>query len=144
MMSSLVVDASVAVKWFVVEERSKDAVALTADYHLLAPALVTIEVASALSRKARQKMITVESAAQHMAALPRYFGEMVDHDTLLPAALGLSFELSHPIYDCVYLELARRRHVPMITDDLAFCAKATGSGFGLHVVRLSEWTTALR
>ena len=144
MTSSVVVDASVAVKWFILEERSAEAVALTGGTSLVAPTLIGLEVASALSKKARRNLIAPDLASRYLAALPRYFVELVDHDALLPAALALSVELGHPIYDCVYLEAARRRQVRVVTDDLAFLTKVGRSDFGRYVVALEMWTTALR
>ena len=138
MTPAFVVDASVAVKWFVLEEGSTQAVALTAGHRLLAPTLITLEVSSAFSKKLRRELMTLQSARRDMAALPRYFDEIVDHDTLLPAALELSVELGHHLYDCVYLEMAVRTRVPLITDDAAFHAKVGRSSLGQHVVPLSE------
>jgi predicted nucleic acid-binding protein len=36
---------------------------------------------------------------------------------LLTPALELSLELRHPVYDCLYLALAQRRGVPLVTAD---------------------------
>jgi predicted nucleic acid-binding protein len=36
---------------------------------------------------------------------------------LLKPALELSLELRHPIYDCLYLALAQRRGLPLVTAD---------------------------
>lgn len=40
--------------------------------------------------------------------------DLVDH------ACRLSAEVNHPVYDCVYLALARQTGVPVITADLRF------------------------
>lgn len=39
---------------------------------------------------------------------------------LLEAALTLSTQLRHPVYDCLYLALALRRNLPVITADRRF------------------------
>jgi hypothetical protein len=64
-VSDLIIDASVAVKWFVSEEASDKADEVSASNHtLLAPRLIVIEVANALARKAMQKLITPLEAAR--------------------------------------------------------------------------------
>ena len=36
---------------------------------------------------------------------------------LLEPAIEISFDLRHPVYDCVYLALALQRQVPLVTAD---------------------------
>lgn len=43
--------------------------------------------------------------------------EITDSADLLPAALHRSIALRHPAHDCLYLELAARERVPVITAD---------------------------
>lgn len=142
MRSLAVVDASVAVKWFVPESRSADAHDLASVPRLIAPALIRTEVASALSKKARIRLVSVEHAIEYLAILPRFF-ELIETHELLPAALVMANEIDHPIYDCVYLEAARRRNTIMVTDDLRLIEKLGGSAFAKFAVALADWRTAL-
>jgi predicted nucleic acid-binding protein len=41
---------------------------------------------------------------------------------LLDSALRLSFELNHPVYDCVYIALALWRNIPLVTADKRLAA----------------------
>lgn len=138
-----VVDASVAVKWFVPESRSADAHDLMSVPRLIAPTLIRTEVASALSKKARARLVTVEHATEYLAVLPRFFNELVETSELLGAALVMANEIGHPIYDCIYIETAKRRNTLMVTDDLRLIEKLEHSAWASLAVALADWKTAL-
>jgi predicted nucleic acid-binding protein len=136
-----VVDASVAVKWFVPEEHSEVADRLAeADWILLAPKLILSEVANTFWSKIGRKLMTVEDGQEHLAALPRFFDHFVDDDDLLPSALSLASSFDHPIYDFIYLTAARRRGAVMVTADRRFVRLLQGSAYAQHVVHLTDWT----
>ncbi len=129
-MMDYVVDASVAVKWFVAEEDSKRAVDfLQHAGRLIAPELVVIEVATALSRRERVGEIPPGQAQADLETLPNYF------DALLPAwpdarkALEISLNLTHPFSDCLYLALAMRLGHRFITADKDFATKVMGTPY---------------
>lgn len=143
MKSLAVVDASVAVKWFVPESRSVDAHALVSVPRLIAPTLIRAEVASALSKKARSRLVTIEHALEYLVILPRFFDELIETHELLAAALLMANEIDHPIYDCIYLETARRRNTVMVTDDLRLIEKLRHSALGKLAVALADWRSAL-
>ena len=59
----IVVDASIAAKWYLNEPGSPEAAAfLTADAALLAPALIRIEVTGAIVRRYREGKLSLERA----------------------------------------------------------------------------------
>jgi predicted nucleic acid-binding protein len=85
----LVVDASVAVKWFVREQGYERAVALSREANrLAAPDRLLLEVANVLLRKAKQREITSQQARLGVTQLPA----MVE--TLIPSAVLLE-EAAH-------------------------------------------------
>lgn len=99
-----VVDASVAVKWFLEEEFSGEAESLLASSSLLiAPDLLRVEVANALWSLARRKRIKWEQARQALLELFTMDIECVPSEQLLAAALQLAQSLEHPVYGCLYL-----------------------------------------
>jgi len=139
-VSDLVIDASVAVKWFVSEEASDKADEVSASaYTLLAPRLIMTEVANALARKAIQKLITPLEAEEYVRALPQFLAGLLDVDDLIEPALQNSCRHNHPIYDFIYLEAARRRDTKMLTADQKFMAKVKGTNLAKLVISLSEW-----
>jgi len=127
-----VIDASVAVKWFLPEAGDEAAQQLLADGdELLAPALIQVEVAAAIARKARLKEIgkrDAQAAAElWFRSLANAVVNLVPDETDLPAAVKLSLALEHPVQDCLYLALAARLRAPIITADHQFVAQAGGS-----------------
>jgi predicted nucleic acid-binding protein len=125
----IVLDASVTVKWFASEPGSAEARSLVhSDEELVAPELAQVEVASALVKKVIRQQLNLEEAHE---ALGLWFeainnGDIVllpDADYLAPAS-ELAFQLAHPLPDCLYLAVAERLSVALITADRAFARRA--------------------
>ena len=117
-MASLVIDASVAVKWVIEEDGSADAAALLGGGHALcAPDLLMPECANILWKKARRAEITADEAILAAELLQRAAIELVPMRPLMAAALRLAVELGHPAYDAAYLALSRDRGCPLVTAD---------------------------
>ena len=113
----LIVDASVALKWVIQEDGSDDALALRGR-DLAASSLLRIETANALRTLAARKAITPDVALSLFALLQAAPVTVVDHDDALEAhALAIAIELSHPVYDCLYLALAERMDRFLVTAD---------------------------
>lgn len=143
MTGELVVDASVAVKWFVREEGSDEARHLAeSGVRLVAPVLISLEVASALSKKSRKKLVSLGEVESDLRQLPRLLDELIDLDGLMRRALALADDLDHPIYDCLYVETARLRRVALVTSDVRLLRKIAPLG-EVGAVALSRWTDAL-
>jgi predicted nucleic acid-binding protein len=113
-----VVDASVAVKWFVEEQRSGAARAVLASGQpVIAPDLIVPEVCNTAWKKARLGDISPEQAEAIVQALPLSFDRLVAAAPLSSRALQLALRFGHPAYDCFYLALAQDAAAPLITDD---------------------------
>ncbi|HET9226131.1 MAG TPA: type II toxin-antitoxin system VapC family toxin [Thermoanaerobaculia bacterium] len=118
-MTAVVVDASVALKWVVEEEGSREAVAL-AHGKLAAPTLFLAESANALWAKARRGELAPAEVVERIEALHNAPVELVPLETLLGDAVRLALELEHPVYDCFYLALAAQRGGVVVTADRRF------------------------
>jgi hypothetical protein len=139
-VTTLVIDASVALKWLVLEEMSDVANELSgATENLVAPRLITTEIANALARKTNQGVLTREEAAYHFRSLPNYLRELIDVDDLIEPALNNACALRHPIYDLIYLEAARRLDAQLVTADRRFVAKLAGTEHARYLTLLSDW-----
>jgi predicted nucleic acid-binding protein len=137
---TLVVDASVALKWLVLEDMSDVAKELyAAGDHLVAPRLIATEIANALARKTMQGMLTRHEAKYHFSSLPQFLPDLMDIDELIEPALENACALRHPIYDLIYLEAARRLDAQLVTAARRFTAKIAGTDFARHVTLLSAW-----
>lgn len=116
---TVVVDASVAVKW-VVSEADSELAATLRDRLMLAPPLWLVECAAALARREKAGELSsegVDAALDLLRAFPVVGSE---HSSDLPAALRLAARLRHPLYDCLYLAVARREGCKLITADAEF------------------------
>ncbi|HEY0329800.1 MAG TPA: type II toxin-antitoxin system VapC family toxin [Rhodopseudomonas sp.] len=139
-MTTLVIDASVAVKWLVPEEMSDLARDIYgAEDRLVAPRLIMIEVANALARKTRQGLLSQQEATYHFGTLPVLLPDLVDVDDLIEPALRNACALRHPVYDLIYLEAARRLDAQLVTADVRFLAKLAGTEHARFVTLLSDW-----
>jgi predicted nucleic acid-binding protein len=140
-MTTFVIDASVAVKWFVLEVCSDRALELlrTGSDRRIAPDLLFVEVATALSRRERLGEIPAGQAKGDLANLPLYLSEVAPAAEFLDPAMTLSLNLKHPFTDCLYLALSLQRGAPLITADATFVAKLAGTPYAANVVLLANW-----
>jgi predicted nucleic acid-binding protein len=122
---SLVVDASVAVRWFVEAPGSSAAATLLeGDEILLAPDLVVSEVVNVAWKLVRAGEISREHGARIAVAIGHSFTRLVPAPQLAERAFALAVELDHPVYDCLYLALAEREGCRLVTADRRLAAKA--------------------
>ena len=135
-----VVDASVAVKWLVVEEDADVAQELaTSGEELHAPRLMASEVANALWRKARAGEIERRAAGVLLANVPDMPVRWGADETVSADAVCLALALDRPIYDCVYLALAHRIGAVMLTADLRFANTLAPTEHGESVMTLTDY-----
>lgn len=126
----IVIDASVAVKWFVREVSSDLADALLGHPNdLVAPDCFMIEVAAALVRKANMNKDNRAASEAALASLALMLeNHVVRTEATLPAdmmtAAKLALDLGHPVKDCIYLALAMKMGCDLLTSDRRFAAKA--------------------
>jgi predicted nucleic acid-binding protein len=126
-----VIDASVAVKWLVPEEGSDEADRLlSGSQKLYAPELIRVEVAAALTRRFRTGQTPAAEVREDCARWPEMLAEgililtPVEEDYI--EAVALALQLKHPFQDCLYLALAQRLKVPLVTADPKFIERTAG------------------
>jgi len=134
----LVVDASVATKWFFPESGHRAARALALDENvLIAPDLIVPEACNTAWKKVARGEASVDQARELATALPKVFRELVSCAALVPRALDLALELRHPAYDCFYLALAELANGELATADAGLARKILKQGFPrtrLHLI----------
>jgi predicted nucleic acid-binding protein len=135
---TLIVDASVAVKWFVREEGHVQARGLLqSDRSVRAPDLILSEVGNALWRKARVGEVLQEQAILALTALPNYVERLIPAAELSERALAIALTLDHPVYDCFYLAAVETIDGgSVVTDDQRFHTATAKSVFADRVTLL--------
>lgn len=119
-----VIDASVAVKWFLQEAGSVAARAvLMREGRLVAPDRLLLEVTNVLRRKERRGELTVEHVDRATGRLSSFFHEILPTKPLLASAIDLSRRLDHPVYECVFLAAAMVPATRLVTADDHFHRK---------------------
>lgn len=135
--STVVVDASVAVKW-VLPEQDSEAAALLRRCTLHAPPMFPTEVANVIWRNVAQKRIPAGRAVA-LAGLIESIGVVVHAPPSLPEVVAAAVDLNHPAYDCEYLLLAEALGAPLVTADERLIRVARGSPrFAPLVLPLSD------
>jgi predicted nucleic acid-binding protein len=120
---SLVVDASVAVKWVLPEAASERAAAIRqGSGDLIAPSLVYAEIGSAIWSAVLRGDVAATEARRVLSAAVTHYRRITPLAELAESALLLAMHLRHPIYDCFYLALAERERCPLITADARLIA----------------------
>lgn len=113
---TIVIDASVAVKWMISEDDSVAASSLR-NFPLLAPDLLLVEVASILWKKVRLGEVPASIAQAALPVLAESSIGLVTNKALVGMALELACDLNHSPYDMFYVALAIDRDIPLITAD---------------------------
>jgi predicted nucleic acid-binding protein len=133
---TIVIDASVAVKWVLPEVGSERAAAIrTADDDLIAPSLACAEIGSAIWRAVLRGDVPAADARQGLRIALSHYRRMVALEELADRALDLAVRVRHPIYDCFYLALAERERCALLSADSRLLAAAK-SIKGLELRRL--------
>lgn len=126
-----VIDASVAVKWFVDEPDSDLALELldAEQGDLLVPDIFVVEVSATLVRVAN-----IDKTSQERSRAGLYhLIDLIDRGALsvertppgqTADAAHIAIDLGHPLKDCIYLDLAMKLGRPLITADARFAVKA--------------------
>jgi predicted nucleic acid-binding protein len=122
-VNTLVIDASIAIKWVIEEDGTAEALALRQKGKLIAPELLVPECANILWKKVQRRELLAEEALLAARLLQSADIELLPSRSLLEATTRLAVELDHPAYDCLYLALAIQNDCPFVTADARFLNK---------------------
>jgi predicted nucleic acid-binding protein len=129
MKKAIVVDTSIVLKWVLDEPDSAAALALLTgrineEILILAPALLTYEVANALFQRVRKGEMTADRASQALedVLFPELMLNFVEYAELSKRAIMLAQQYNlHATYDAHYLALAEHEQCEYWTADSRLC-----------------------
>ena len=127
----IVIDASLAIKWFLEEPDSDLSGELFAKFigQIAVPTLFGIEVAAALVREGNIDKPNSGTMRQAIREIVSFLSNgsletVIQAPSELARAAYLALDLGHPLKDCIYLVLAMEMGCPLVTADARFAAKA--------------------
>ncbi|MGV7230056.1 MAG: type II toxin-antitoxin system VapC family toxin [Nitrospirales bacterium] len=113
-----VIDANVGLKWFIEEPRSTAArKILEKDNAFIVPDIFIPEICNVVWKKFKNQEITAEQGQAIVTNVPAVIDHIVPTAELTQRAFDLAVQFNHPVYDCLYLALAERESITLITDD---------------------------
>jgi predicted nucleic acid-binding protein len=134
-----VVDASVALKWFVPEIHSDAALrARHGGYRLHAPAFLLLELGNVLAKKIRREELTHSEGDAILKELNHLPLQRHADERLFPAAYRLALDTHRSLYDCLYLALAEAVEGVMITADRKFYVALADGTYGRRMVWVED------
>ena len=138
--SSLVVDASVVIKWHVAEIHADAALRLLADDApaLHVPDLMFPEVGNILWKKIRRGDLTEEQARRiaHLVAVAPL--EVHRSAPLLEAALEIAMRTGRTVYDSLYVALAVQMDCRLVTADERLYNALKDGPLGAHILWVED------
>ena len=134
---TIVVDASIAAKWFIEEPDTRAALDIRSE-PVIAPDLIVAEIANVLWKNVRLKRIAAEHCLSVMRLLPRYFRDIYPILPLAPRAAEIATTLDHPVYDAFYIALAEREGCALMTADNRLLRAVKGTRFAKRVRPLKD------
>jgi predicted nucleic acid-binding protein len=137
-LTPVVVDSSVALKWFVPEVLSDQAADLLDGSHeLLAPDLLFAEFGNILWKKIGRRELKIREGREILAALERVPFVVTPASELLRPALEIAVAHNRTVYDSLYVALAAARGCTLITADDRLARAFAAGPLAPHVRALS-------
>jgi predicted nucleic acid-binding protein len=133
-LTRLVIDANVAIKWFVPEVQSDAAAAIVdPENELIAPDLLLVEVGNVVWKKIRSGDITDEEGKNIMTSLEAMPINFHSIRPLLPSALDLACRAGCTVYDATYIALALAQDCTLVSADRRLFLKFESSAIGRRI-----------
>jgi predicted nucleic acid-binding protein len=111
-LSVYVVDASVAIKWYVPEVHSEIAACLLDGTHeLIAPDLLLPEFGNIVWKKVQRGQISVETSRRIIQEFKAVTLQTYPSEPLLENAVDMAIALGRTVYDCFYNALSTSTYV---------------------------------
>ena len=139
-MKTVVVDSSVALKWFVPEVHSDRAASLLeTSIQLAAPDLIYPEAGNIVWKKVGRGELQPDEGREVIAGLKRVPIAIAPSNVLLEAALEIALAHERTVYDSLYVSLAVARDCDFVTADERLANALAAGPLGPRVKVLSTY-----
>jgi predicted nucleic acid-binding protein len=140
-LTDIVIDSSVALKWFVPETLTEKAIGLLdGAYAFLAPDLIYPEAGNIVWKKVARKEIEPADAKDILSGLQRVPIAVVSSRVLLEPALEIALAHQRTVYDALYVALAVARNSVLVTADDRLARALSAGPLAAHVRALSTYS----
>ena len=145
----LVLDTSVAVKFYLPEEGREEALALLAavgegEAKLLAPSTVQPELFNALWQQHRREKLSREEVGEHWGDFSVTSIDLYAPEDLMPRAAQIALDTGVIIYDALFLALAEDAESVMVTADDRLLKTLRGTAYSDLARHLTATDSLLR
>jgi predicted nucleic acid-binding protein len=138
-VTRLVVDVSVAIKWFLIEVHAEAAQQLLAPAHeLVAPDLIWPEFGNVLWKRRRRHEISAETSHQILADFRRIPLMIEPADPFIPLALEIADRTERTVYDALYLAVAEQMGCRMVTADKKLYNSVQSDAVAAHIMWIED------
>ena len=138
-MSQYVVDASVAIKWYLPEVHDSAARRLLSGQQVLwVPDLIFPEVGNILWKRVRAGQLTEEESQTVLNSFVDLNLTVIAYSSLVLPALAIACQAHRTVYDSLYLALAIREQTLMVTADEKFYNAVKSTPLAAFVLWVEE------
>ena len=138
-MKSAVIDASVAVKWFIPEIHAQAAVKLlTGKRSLYSPDLIYAEVGNTLWNKWKRAELRPEEVLAVLEDFKRFPLISTPCESLAETSWAIVEKTAITFYDALYVALAFLENCPVITADNKLRRSLINNPFGIQVIWIED------
>lgn len=123
------VDSSIALQWVLPEPGASAADRFLQAPDTIAPDIILVEAANVLAKKVRAQDMNMDQALEALDIIAKGVKRLAPSSELAGRALELSVNISHPVYDCIFLACAESVEGCLATRDEPFRRRASERGF---------------
>ena len=138
-MTGYVLDASVAIKWFIPEIHSDMAryvSRLQARLHV--PSFIRLEMGSVLAKKIRREELARDEGDVILKEFSQLPLQYHPDERLFHAGYALALVTHQSLYDCLYLALAETIDGALITADRKFFQTLSNGPYGPRIIWIED------
>ena len=144
-MINYVIDANVALKWYIPETLTSDAVALLENlkeekYRFFAPDLILPEIGNVLWKKYMKKELSSEEVRFITETILKTLPiKLYTSKNYLPAAMEIAMKFQRTLYDSLYLALAITEKFCLITADKRMVNSLKETAYSKNIIYLGDY-----